>query len=80
MTPQASAAFAAFIGLDWADAKHDLCLQAAGTEQRAFLSLDHRPEAMNAWVQTIPHAMQRTTRRGVPGTQYRAHRVRAAHR
>jgi hypothetical protein len=43
----------AFVGLDWADAKHDVCLQAAGTEQREFLSLEHSPEAINAWVQTL---------------------------
>src|SRR5512133_1790217 len=53
MKPQASEAFAAFVGLDWADAKHDVCLQAAGTEQREFLSLEHSPEAINAWVQTL---------------------------
>jgi transposase len=52
MKPQASEAFAAFVGLDWADAKHDVCLQAAGTEPREFLSLEQSPEAMNAWVQT----------------------------
>jgi transposase len=52
MKPQASEALAAFVGLDWADAKHDICLQAAGTEQREFLRLEQRPEAMNAWVQT----------------------------
>jgi transposase len=45
--------FAAFIGLDWADAKHDICLQAPGTERREFLRLDHRPEAIDAWVQTL---------------------------
>ena len=53
MKPQASKAFAAFIGLDWADAKHDVCLQAAGTEQREFRSLEHSPEESNAWVQTL---------------------------
>jgi transposase len=53
MKPQASKAFAAFVGLDWADAKHDICLQAAGTAQREFLSLEHSPEEMNAWVQTL---------------------------
>jgi transposase len=53
MQPQAPAAFAAFIGLDWADAKHDICLQAAGTERREFLVLEHRPEAIDAWVQTL---------------------------
>jgi len=53
MKPQASKAFAAFIGLDWADAKHDVCLQAAGTEQREFRRLEHSPEEINAWVQTL---------------------------
>ncbi len=45
--------FAAFVGLDWADAKHDICLQATGTERREFLILEHRPEAIDAWVQTL---------------------------
>src|SRR4030095_5294094 len=53
MKHQASEAFAAFVGLDWADAKHDICLQTAGTEQREFLSLEHSPEEINAWVQTL---------------------------
>src|SRR6266478_1342142 len=53
MKPHVSEAFAAFIGLDWADAKHDVCLQAAGTAPREFLSLAHSPEAINAWVQTL---------------------------
>ena len=53
MKQQASEAFAAFVGLDWADAKHDVCLQAAGTEHREFLSLAHSPEEINAWVQTL---------------------------
>ena len=53
MKQQALEAFAAFVGLDWADAKHDICLQAAGTERREFLVLAHRPEAIDAWVQTL---------------------------
>ena len=53
MKQPASEAFAAFVGLDWAETKHDVCLQAAGTEQREFLSLEHRPEEINAWVQTL---------------------------
>jgi len=61
MKPQASEAFAAFVGLDWADAKHDVCLQAAGTEHREFLSLQHSPEEINAWVQTL-----RTRFNGLP--------------
>jgi transposase len=53
MKPQALEAFAAFIGLDWADAKHDICLQAAGSDRREFLVLEHSPEAIDAWVQTL---------------------------
>jgi len=53
MKPQVSEAFAAFVGLDWADTKHDVCLQATGTEQREFLRLEHSPEEINDWVQTL---------------------------
>jgi transposase len=53
MKPQALATWAAFVGLDWADANHDICLQAAGTERREFLVLEHRPEAIHAWGQTL---------------------------
>jgi transposase len=53
MKPQAPEAFAAFLGLDWADAKHAICLQAAGSDRREFLVLEHRPEAIDAWVQTL---------------------------
>jgi transposase len=53
MKPQAPEAFAAFIGLDWADVKHDVCLQAAGSARREFLVLEHSPEAIDAWVHTL---------------------------
>ena len=45
--------FAAFVGLDWADTKHDVCVQAAGTERREFGILEHSPEAIDRWVQTL---------------------------
>lgn len=50
MQPEAPEACAAFVGLDWAEAKHDMCLPAAGAEQREHRSLDHTPEALEAWV------------------------------
>src|ERR687887_443846 len=53
MKPQAPEAFAAFVGLDWADAKHDICLQVAGSARRESLRLDHRPEVIDAWVCTL---------------------------
>lgn len=53
MAPLAHEACAAFVGLDWAEATHDVCLQATGTARREFLSFAHRPEAIDAWVQTL---------------------------
>jgi hypothetical protein len=47
MQPQAPEACAAFVGLDWADAKHDICLQVTGSTRREFLRLEHRPEMID---------------------------------
>ena len=49
MTQFTTEAFAAFIGLDWADTKHDICLQAAGSDKREFQVLEHRPEVIESW-------------------------------
>src|SRR5712692_9586283 len=53
MKQEAHEAFAAFIGLDWADSKHDVCLQAAGSAKREYFILTHTPEAIDAWVSTL---------------------------
>src|SRR2546421_12571101 len=55
---EAPEAFAAFVGLDWADAKHDVCLQAAGSEHREHSSLDHTPEAIEAWERALQKRFQ----------------------
>jgi hypothetical protein len=46
-------AFAAFLGIDWADAHHDGCLQAAGTAKRECFQLEPTPEAIDAWGTTL---------------------------
>jgi transposase len=43
--PQAQ--FAAFIGIDWADVTHAVCLQALGSDKREVMSLEHKPEAID---------------------------------
>ena len=53
MTQTSHNTFAAFVGIDWADAKHDVCLQAAGTAKRECFQLEHTPEAIEAWVTTL---------------------------
>ncbi len=41
--------FAALIGLDWSDQKHDLCLVDTETGSREFSAISHTPEALNEW-------------------------------
>src|SRR4029450_10664647 len=53
MKQEAHEEFAAFIGLDWADSKHDVCLQAAGSAKREYFLLTHTPEAIDAGVSTL---------------------------
>ena len=40
---QAPPPFAAFIGIDWADKKHDVCLHVPGQKKRERSVLEHRP-------------------------------------
>src|ERR687887_1647301 len=53
MTQTSHNTFAAFVGIDWADAKHDGCLQAAGAAKRECFQFEHTPEAIDAWVTTL---------------------------
>jgi transposase len=45
--------FAAFVGIDWADTTHAVCLQVAGSETRESRVLAHTPEAIGAWARTL---------------------------
>jgi transposase len=45
--------YTAFIGMDWADSKHDICLQAADSEHREFDSFPHQVERIEQWAQSI---------------------------
>ena len=44
---------AAFIGLDWADQQHVICLRAADSSQIETSVLDQKPESLQAWVQQL---------------------------
>lgn len=41
--------YAAFVGIDWGDRKHDVCLKAAGSNACEHGSIEHRPEAIERW-------------------------------
>jgi len=44
---------AAFIGLDWADEQHAVCLQGAGESRREISTLDQTPEGLQAWIHQL---------------------------
>jgi len=41
--------YAAYVGLDWADRVHQVCLRAAGSTRDEQSELKHTPEALHAW-------------------------------
>jgi transposase len=53
MNPPSHSQFTAFIGLDWADTKHDVCLQAAGSAQREFDCLPHQVDRIEQWAHSM---------------------------
>jgi len=45
--------YTAYIGIDWASTKHDICLQVAGSDERSFDRIKHTPEAIEKWAQAL---------------------------
>ena len=45
--------FAAFVGIDWADTKHDVCIQSADSLRREFAVIPHKVEAIDEWAQSL---------------------------
>ena len=54
--------FAAFLAIDWADQKHVWSLQSASSTTRERGEVEHKPEAIDAWVAQI---MQRFENRPI---------------
>jgi len=45
--------YAAIIGIDWADKKHDLCLKLPGSDDLVFSTLTHSAEAIDDWANAL---------------------------
>ena len=45
--------FAAFIGIDWADRKHDVCLQVPGVDAVELSVIEHRPKVIEEWAHKL---------------------------
>ena len=60
--------FTAYVGIDWADSKHDICVQATGGQQREFDCISHQVDQIEQWAQalhTLP-AMESEAKAGSP--------------
>ncbi len=53
MNRLANTFFTAYVGIDWADAKHDICVRSADGEVVEFDCISSRPEAIAAWAQSL---------------------------
>ena len=53
MAQQEEAAYAALIGIDWADQQHDYCLSADSAESVEGGIIGARPEDVNAWINQL---------------------------
>ena len=53
MSASTGPAFSANVGLDWADAKHDFCLQPGDAGEREFGRFSRQPDQIDAWVHCL---------------------------
>jgi hypothetical protein len=53
MNQLAETSFTAYVGIDWSDAKHDICLESADGEAVEFDCISSRPEAIAAWATAL---------------------------
>jgi hypothetical protein len=42
--------FSIFVGLDWANKKHDVCVQIGESYKRRFEVISHTPESIDSWL------------------------------
>jgi hypothetical protein len=45
MNEQEAVVYSAYVGIDWANSKHDVCVRRASSNKREFDIIQHRPEA-----------------------------------
>ena len=47
--------FKAYVGIDWSDAKHDICVQAADSGVRELDCISSQPEGIETWARALYH-------------------------
>jgi transposase len=45
--------YQAYVGMDWADKKHDVCIQCGQSGDREFDQVPHQPQRLDEWSQSL---------------------------
>ncbi len=53
MNEQEIVVYSVYAGIDWANSKHDVCIQQANSDVREFDVIQHRAEAIDTWVKGL---------------------------
>jgi transposase len=53
MNEQQANGYSVYVGIDWADSKHDVCIQSKFSDEREFAVIRHRAEAIDAWAKDL---------------------------
>ena len=53
MSEQEAVVYSAYVGIDWANSKHDVCVQKTDSDRREFEVITHSAEAIDAWVNSL---------------------------
>jgi hypothetical protein len=53
MSPLSDQRFAAYVGIDWADTIHDVCLQAADDHKRESSCVPHQVACIDEWAKGL---------------------------
>ncbi len=53
MNEQELVGYSVYVGIDWADSKHDVCICPRDSDTREFDVIQHRAEAIDTWVKDL---------------------------
>ena len=45
--------YSVYVGIDWADKKHDVCIRPRESDTREFNVIRHSAEAIDAWLKDL---------------------------
>ncbi len=63
MNEQEVIGYSVYVGIDWADKKHDVCICPRDSDTREFDVIRHCAEAIDAWVKDLHQGLVRIVQR-----------------